>query len=85
MPVGCDLRNRPPGPFWYLAALGAAQQGRGVGTTLLEHRLDRIEGPAYLESSNERNLPLYERFGFRVTGEIHLPEGGPTLWKMYRD
>jgi GNAT superfamily N-acetyltransferase len=77
-------KARPAETVWYLAQIGAATQGRGVGSALLEHRLSSIAGPAYLESSNERNLPLYERFGFEVIGEISLPRGGPTLWSMLR-
>jgi hypothetical protein len=38
----------------------------------------------YLESSKESNVPFYERFGFKVIGEIHLLRG-PTMWKMWRD
>jgi ribosomal protein S18 acetylase RimI-like enzyme len=78
-------KNRPEGTFWYLALVGAVEPGKGIGTALLQHRLDTITGPAYLESSNEANIPLYERFGFEVTGEIHLPFNGPTCWTMYRD
>jgi len=51
---------------------------------LLEQRLANITGPAYLESSNQRDLPLYERFGFKVIQELSLPDGGPTLWTMLR-
>jgi hypothetical protein len=39
--------------------------------------------PAYLESSKENNIPIYQSFGFKVTGEIKLPEG-PTLYPMWR-
>ncbi len=78
-------RHRPAGWFWYLAAVGATVQGQGVGSALLAHRLGRVAGPAYLESSNEANIALYERFGFRLTGEIRLPFGGPPCWPMYRD
>ncbi|MCU1658953.1 MAG: hypothetical protein JWO57_3609 [Pseudonocardiales bacterium] len=76
--------SRPPGPFWYLAQVGAVPQGRGIGAALVRDRIDRIDGPAYLESSNEKNIPFYERFGFTVTGEIRLPRHGPTCWTMYR-
>ncbi|GAA4390846.1 GNAT family N-acetyltransferase [Tsukamurella soli] len=74
---------RPAEPHWYLSTIGAAVHGRGVGTALLRHGLDRIDGPAYLESSNRANIPLYERVGFAVTGEITI-DGGPPLWAMWR-
>lgn len=77
-------KARPAESCWYLAFLGAAPPGRGVGSALLEHRLASITGPAYTESSNPRNVPLYQRFGFDVVQEISLPEGGPTLWTMLR-
>jgi len=74
---------RPEQPHWYLADLGAAVRGKGAGGALLRAGLERAEGPVYLESSNVVNLPIYERFGFAVTGEIVVP-GGPTLWGMLR-
>jgi carbamoyl-phosphate synthase large subunit len=46
---------------------------------------DREGIPAYLESSKDRNVPYYERFGFKVTKEIALPRGGPLVWAMWRD
>ncbi|GED97138.1 GNAT family N-acetyltransferase [Gordonia crocea] len=75
---------RPKEPHWYLSTIGAIHQGRGIGSALLEHRLGQISGPAYLESSNRANLPLYERYGFEVVDEITLPMDGPPVWPMYR-
>lgn len=77
-------------PHWYLATLGTApaRQGRGLGTALLGPVLERCDRgglPAYLESSKESNIPYYERFGFRVTGEVLLGPGGPLVWPMWRD
>ena len=46
---------------------------------------DMAGAPAYLESSNERHLPLYERNGFRVVGELQALGHGPTLWRMWRE
>ena len=79
----------PKEPHYYLAILGTEPdaQGRGVGSALLQPALDdcdRNEIPAYLESSKESNLAFYGRHGFRVTGELQLPEG-PTIWPMWRD
>lgn len=81
--------QHPPEPHYYLAILGTEPeaQGRGVGSALLAPVLDdcdRNEIPAYLESSKESNLAFYARHGFRVTGEIDLPEG-PHVWLMWRD
>jgi GNAT superfamily N-acetyltransferase len=81
---------RPKEPHWYLATLGTepSRQGRGIGSALLGAVLDHLDAegmPAYLESSKERNVPFYARHGFEVTGEIHAPKGGPTLWLMWRE
>lgn len=79
----------PPVPHWYLLGLGTdpVHQNRGVGSALLRPILDRCDAdrlPAYLESSNSRNTPLYERHGFEVCGAIELPKG-PTIWPMLRE
>ena len=80
----------PSEPHWYLSIIGTdpERQGEGFGAALIRSVTDRCDReliPAYLESSKEANVPYYERFGFRVTGEVHVPRGGPTLWKMWRD
>jgi GNAT superfamily N-acetyltransferase len=77
-------------PHWYLGYLGArrGRQGQGLGTQLLREVLagaDTDGVPAYLESSNERNLPLYERNGFRVIGDLRALGHGPTIWRMWRE
>ncbi|WP_245906074.1 GNAT family N-acetyltransferase [Mycolicibacterium palauense] len=81
--------NHPDEPHWYLAVIGSdpAFRGGGFGHALMRSRLDRIDAehaPAYLESSNADNIPYYQRFGFEVTGELAVPEGGPSLWPMWR-
>lgn len=79
----------PEEPHWYLAVIGSdpAVRGKGFGQALMRSRLDRCDAeycPAYLESSKPENVPYYERFGFSVTREIVLPDGGPSLWAMWR-
>jgi ribosomal protein S18 acetylase RimI-like enzyme len=83
-------KKHPAKPHYYLFVLGTEpeHQGRGVGTQLMRpvlERCDREGVPAYLESSKEKNLPLYERNGFRVTEVFQVPNGGPPLWLMWRD
>jgi ribosomal protein S18 acetylase RimI-like enzyme len=77
-------------PHWYLGYLGTRRdrQGEGLGTQMLREVLAGLDAdgvPAYLESSNERNVPLYERNGFRVVGEIQALGHGPTIWRMWRE
>ncbi len=83
-------KDHPATPHYYLLALGVEPelQGRGIGAQLMApvlERCDREGTPAYLESSKEKNLPLYERNGFKVTKEIVLPGDGPKIWLMWRD
>ncbi|SOJ52711.1 hypothetical protein MSIMFB_00221 [Mycobacterium simulans] len=83
-------RAHPEEPHWYLAAVGSdpTVRGQGFGQALLQSRLERCDAeycPAYLESSKPENVPYYERFGFTVTGEIALPDGGPSMWPMWRE
>ena len=78
----------PEMPHWYLPLIGVApaHQGRGVGSALLHHALaaaDRDGMPAYLESSNARNVPLYQRHGFALLGTIQHGSS-PPIFPMLR-
>jgi ribosomal protein S18 acetylase RimI-like enzyme len=84
-----EKRHPDDPPHWYLFILGTEQaaQGRGLGSALLAQMLARVDAdrmPAYLESSNERNLAWYGRHGFEVTSELAIP-GGPRIWPMWRE
>ncbi len=79
----------PEEPHWYLGVIGSDPdvRGAGFGQALMRSGLERCDAegaPAYLESTNESNVPYYSRFGFDVTGEITIPGGGPTMWQMWR-
>lgn len=83
-------RHRPAEPHWYLAVLGTApaHQGKGVGSALLAPVLrtcDEEGVPAYLESSNEANLPFYRSQGFVERAPVRLAGGGPPFWPMWRE
>jgi GNAT superfamily N-acetyltransferase len=80
----------PREPHWYLATLGVEPewQGKGIGSALLQSMLAQIDErgePAYLESSKERNVPFYARFGFEVIEELRSKAGRPILWRMWRE
>lgn len=87
-----DRRHKElmPGPHWYLLALAVApdRQGQGLGTALMRPYLDRCDRdglPAYLETSQPRNLPLYERHGFRVVDDVTMGKPPFPTWLMRRD
>ena len=74
-------------PHWYLFSIGVRpdQQGHGLGAALLRHGLKRTQTsgvPCYLETANARNLPFYQKHGFRVVEEKHLPDAGPGVWSL---
>jgi ribosomal protein S18 acetylase RimI-like enzyme len=81
--------HHPEEPHWYLMVIGTdpSVRGKGFGEALMHSRLDRCDAehaPAYLEASKPELVPYYRRFGFEVTGEIKLPDGGPSMWPMWR-
>ena len=83
-------KHHPLEPHYYLQFLGCRQseQGQGIGTALLQRGIDVCDDhgmPAYLESSNIRNVPLYRRHGFEVKGEQAIGRKGPTAWFMWRE
>jgi ribosomal protein S18 acetylase RimI-like enzyme len=81
-------RFHPKDPIWYLPLIGVdpAAQQQGHGSALLKYalaRCDRDGLPAYLESSNPRNITLYQRHGFESLGKIQIGSS-PQLVPMLR-
>jgi GNAT superfamily N-acetyltransferase len=79
---------KPKDPCWYLPLIAVDPffQGRGFGSQLMKHALSRIDEdrlPAYLESSNPRNIALYERHGFEVMDRIQIGSS-PLITPMIR-
>lgn len=78
----------PSEPCWYLPLIGVdpMRQGQGHGSALLRHALEQCDRDgviAYLESSNPRNVPLYERHGFASLGSIQAGSS-PMIVPMLR-
>ena len=81
-------KYHPTEPHWYLPLIGVdpAHQGKGHGDALMRYaleRCDRDKVPAYLESTNPRNISLYQRHGFKAVGTIQAGSS-PTLVPMLR-
>ena len=80
--------HHPTEPHWYLPLIGIdpRHQNQGLGSMLLGQTLaacDREGRIAYLEASNPRNVPFYERHGFQIRGEIQSGDS-PRIFAMVR-
>ena len=67
----------PRKPHWHIGPVGVRPevQGRGIGNTLLESFLaevDELEAAAFLETDVDRNVILYEKFGFTVASRQEI-------------
>jgi GNAT superfamily N-acetyltransferase len=76
-------------PHWYLLILtvAPAHQGQGLGSRLIQPILDRAAAaglPCYLETANPRAVPFYEKHGFEVIYQAHLPDGLTPFWGLRR-
>jgi len=79
-----------PGQHWYLWALGVdpPYQGQGIGGLLIQPVLARAgaEGlPCYLETENARNVPFYQKHGFKVVSEGEVTSCRLHVWSMLRE
>jgi len=82
--------RKPEGDYYYLFAIAVrrAHQGKGIGHELMAPTMRRIDeegASAYIESSNEKNLTFYRRFGFEVTEEVEIAPGAPKMWTLWRE
>jgi len=82
--------HHPHEPHWHLSFLAVhpSRQGTGLGSALMGRthaELDRAGLPAYLEATNDDNIRLYRRSGYRDMDpfEINLPDGTP-FFRMWR-
>jgi ribosomal protein S18 acetylase RimI-like enzyme len=85
-----ELHERhAPEPHRYLHVIGVSpeHQGAGIGRSLLEpalRRFDRDGETAYLETFKPKNVPFYEKLGFRTVGRVELA-ALPPGWLMLRE
>ena len=67
-------KQDPKKPHMHIGPLGVLpeMQGNGVGSKLMQACLAYADGenlPSYLETDRDRNVPFYEKHGFKVIGE----------------
>lgn len=82
-------KHHPRVPHWYLMSIGVDpfHQSEGLGSLLMEHALPMSDADgtlAYLESSNPRNVPFYQRHGFDVIEVVQIGDS-PTFTLMSRE
>lgn len=83
-------KNMKGREYNYLMVLGVHpdHQGKGVGKKLLTHVLNESDKdglPVYLETSTEKNVEMYKRYGFKVIGEVIHPVIELPQWEMLRE
>jgi ribosomal protein S18 acetylase RimI-like enzyme len=78
-------------PYIYLFIIGVPQelQGKSFGGKLLRAIVEKAEierTPMYLETQNEKNVSLYEKYEFHVVDKVNLPDPvNLPMWLMIRD
>ena len=75
-----------PHMYLYNLAIDPRYQGNGYSSRLLKPMLAKLDEnnlPCYLET-HERNISLYEHFGFEVIEQMILPEFDNDVWLMMR-
>jgi len=78
--LGASLSSEPEVPHALCLYVGVRpeRQSRGLGREVMEpalERCDRDHVPAFLNSTNARNVPFYERLGYRSTSVTEVAPG----------
>ncbi|MHA1915610.1 MAG: GNAT family N-acetyltransferase [Promethearchaeota archaeon] len=79
-----------PSRHWYFFILGVDPgfQGKGYASHLIKPILTRIDNdhlPCYLDTNNEKNIELYQHFGFKTLKKYQIPGTDVTNWSMLRE
>lgn len=78
---------QPKKLMYYLWFIGVDQdqQNKGIGSALIKEVIEDAHSrqrPVYLETSTLKNIPWYEKFGFKIYNELNL---GYTLFFMKKE
>lgn len=82
-------KKNAPQPHWYLSVLAVepANQGQGVGSALMQPMLKRADAEGlscYLDTHEDRNVRLYQRYGFEVATCAQPPGHAIPVFSMVR-
>ena len=82
-------KRQAPFKHWYLQLVGVALafQGKGYAGALLKPmfaRMDREQLPCYLETFTQKDVSIYQHYGFEVAEEGTIPGTETALWAMLR-
>ena len=87
---GERVRKRlAPQKHWYLALLGVDpdHQGKGHAGAMMKPMLKRIDDeglPCYLETEGEKNISMYQHFGFKHLEHISVPDHDIEMNAMFK-
>lgn len=79
-----------PSQYWYLSiiAVNPSYQGKGISRMLLNSMFEQIDKqnlPCFLDTNNEKNIPIYKHFGFKILKEYEISDTNVINWAMVRD
>ena len=78
--------NHPKDSFAYLWFIGVnpVRQNKGIGSAFIQEVIETCERkgrPIYLETSTQKNIPFYKKFGFEIFQSLDL---NYTLYQLRR-
>lgn len=85
-----DFRNsliQPP--YYQLSPIGVKpeHQGKGFASKLLKpmfERFDEQKEICFLETQTESNIPIYQKYGFKIMDKFEIPKTNLHHWGMIR-
>jgi len=83
-------KRHVPSTHWFLMIIGVVPelQGSGCASVLLAPMLARIDQqhlPCYLDTEVEKNVAIYNRYGFKVVDDNIVVGTGVRSWSMLRE
>ncbi|MFX1575221.1 MAG: GNAT family N-acetyltransferase [Promethearchaeota archaeon] len=79
-----------PSRHWYFFIIGVDPnyQEKGFASSLIKPMLARIDKEklqCYLDTNNEKNVEIYQHYGFKVLKKYQIPRTNVMNWSMLRE